>query len=160
MAAERLHADDTPVALVAKGRTKTARLWTYARDDRPFGGPAPPAALFRFSTDRKGEHPRAHLQGSSGALQADAYAGFDGLHAADRTPAPVVEAPCRAHARRKLFELADIAADARRGKKAAPISPLALEAVKRIDAVFDAERAINGLTTDGRLAVRRAEIVP
>src|SRR6056297_417938 len=160
MAAGRLHADDTPVALVAKGRTKTARLWTYARDDRPFGGPAPPAALFRFPADRKGEHPRAHLQGWSGALQADAYAGFDGLHAVDRTPAPVVEAPCRAHARRKLFELADIAADARRGKKAAPISPLALEAVKRIDAVFDAERAINGMTADGRLAARRAEIAP
>ena len=160
MAAERLHADDTPVALVAKGRTKTARLWTYVRDDRLFGGPAPPAALFRFPAGRKGEHPRDHLQGWSGALQADAYAGFDGLHAADRTPAPVVEAPCRAHARRKLFELADIAADARRGKNAAPISPLALEAVKRIDAVFDAERAINGMTADGRLAARRAEIAP
>ena len=160
MAAGRLHGDDTPVPLLAKGGTKTARLWTYVRDDRPFGGPAPPAALFRFSTDRKGGHPRAHLQGWRGVLQADAYAGFNGLYAADRTPAPVVEALCWAHARRKLFELADITANARRGNKAAPISPLALEAVKRIDAVFDAERAINGLPADGRLAARRAGIAP
>jgi transposase len=160
MAAGRLHGDDTPVPLLAKGKTRTARLWTYARDDRPFGGPAPPAALFRFSTDRKGEHPRAHLHGWSGVLQADAYAGFNGLYAADRTPKAVTEALCWAHARRKLFELADIAANARRGDKAAPISPLALEAVKRIDAVFDAERAINGLTADERLAVRRDKIRP
>lgn len=160
MAAERLHGDDTPVPLLAKGKTKTARLWTYARDDRPFGGPAPPAALFRFSPDRKGGHPRAHLHGWSGVLQADAYAGFNGLYAADRMPAPVAEALCWAHARRKLFELADIAANARRGDKAAQISPLALEAVKRIDAVFDAERAINGMTAEERLAVRQAEIRP
>ena len=93
-------------------------------------------------------------------LQADAYAGFNGLYDADRMPMPVVEALCWAHARRKLFELADIAANARRGDKAAPISPLALEAVKRIDAVFDAERAINGLAADERLAVRQAEIAP
>lgn len=84
----------------------------------------------------------------------DAYAGFNGLCAADRRPMPVVEAQCWAHARRKLFELADIAANVRRGDKAAPISPLALEAVKRIDAVFDAKCAINGLAADERLAVR------
>ena len=160
MAAGRLHADDTTVPLLAKGGTKTARLWVYARDDRPFAGPAPPAALFRFSADRKGEHPRRHLKEWSGVLQADAYAGFNGLYDADRMPMPVVEALCWAHARRKLFELADIAANARRGDKAAPISPLALEAVKRIDAVFDAERAINGLAADERLAVRQAEIAP
>ena len=160
MAAGRLHADDTTVPLLAKGGTKTARLWVYARDDRPFAGPAPPAALFRFSADRKGEHPRKHLKEWSGVLQADAYAGFNGLYAADRMPTPVVEALCWAHARRKLFELADIAANARRGDKAAPVSPLALEAVKRIDAVFDAERAINGLAADERLAVRQAEIAP
>lgn len=77
MAAGRLHADDTTVPLLAKGRTKTARLWVYARDDRPFAGPAPPAALFRFSADRKGEHPRRHLKEWSGVLQADAYAGFN-----------------------------------------------------------------------------------
>ncbi len=160
MAAGRLHGDDTPVPLPAKGKTKTARLWTCVRDDRPFGGPAPPAALFRFSTDRKGEHPRAHLHGWSGALQADAYAVVNGLYAADRSPKAVTEALCWAHARRKLFELADIAANARRGDKAAPISPLALEAVKRIDAVFDAERAINGLAARERLAVRRDKIRP
>lgn len=160
MAAGRLHADDTTVPLLAKGKTKTARLWVYARDDRPFAGPAPPAALFRFTADRKGEHPSKHLKAWSGVLQADAYAGFNGLYAADRMPTPVVEALCWAHARRKLFELADIAANVRRGDKAAPISPLALEAVKRIDVVFAAERAINGLAADERLAVRQAEIAP
>lgn len=160
MAAGRLHGDDTPVPLLAKGKTKTAHLWTYVRDDRPFGGPAPPAALFHFSTDRKGEHPREHLEGWSGVLQADAYAGFTRLYAADRAPAPVTEALCWAHARRKLFELADIAGAARRGDKAPAISPLALEAVKRIDAVFDAERAINGMSAEQRLAVRQKDVAP
>jgi transposase len=160
MAAGRLHGDDTPVPLLAKGKTKTAHLWTYVRDDRPFGGPAPPAALFHFSNDRKGEHPREHLEGWSGVLQADAYAGFNRLYAADRAPAPITEALCWAHARRKLFELADIAGKARRGDKAPPISPLALEAVRRIDAVFDAERAINGLGAEQRLAMRQEAIAP
>ncbi|MBL4544189.1 MAG: IS66 family transposase [Rhodobacteraceae bacterium] len=160
MAAERLHGDDTTVPLLAKGKTETARLWTYVRDDRPFGGPAPPAALFRFSRDRRGAHPRQHLTGWSGVLQADAYAGFNALFAETREPGPILPAFCWAHARRKFFELADIAANARRGKKATPISPLALEAVKRIDAIFDLERAINGLPAEQRLATRKAEIAP
>ena len=160
MAAERLHGDDTTVPVLAKGRTRTGRLWTYVRDDRPFAGPAPPAALFRYSPDRRGEHPKRHLAGWSGVLQADAYAGFGGLYAADRPPRPVTEALCWAHARRKFFELADIAAAARRGPKAPPISPLALEAVRRIDEVFDLEREINGQDAAARLSARGERAAP
>ncbi|MFQ8433808.1 IS66 family transposase [Amaricoccus sp. W119] len=158
LAAERLHGDDTPVPVLAKGKTDTGRLWVYVRDDRPFAGGAPPAALYRFSRDRHGEHPQSHLAGWSGILQTDAYAGFGGLYAADRQPEPITEALCWSHARRKFFELADIAASARRGKQAPPVSPIALEAVTRIDAIFDAERAINGLAAKARLSARRADI--
>jgi hypothetical protein len=160
MAAERLHGDDTTVPLLTRGKTATARLWVYVRVDRPFAGSAPPAALFRFSRDRRGEHPQAHLAQWSGILQADAYGGFGELYAPDRQPAPIAEALCWAHARRKFFELADIAANSRRGKDAAPISPLALEAVRRIDAVFDLERAINGADAGLRFAVRQTEAAP
>jgi hypothetical protein len=97
LSAARLHGDDTTVPLMARGRTVTARLWTYVRDDRPFGGPDPPAALFRFSADRGGEHPVRHLAGYAGILQADAYAGFGELYAAGRRPGPIVEAACWAH---------------------------------------------------------------
>ena len=160
MAAERLHGDDTTVPVLARGRTRTGRLWTYVRDDRPFAGPAPPAALFHYSPDRRGERPRAHLEGWAGLLQADAYAGFDALYAAERRPAPVVPALCWAHARRKFFELADIATSARRGKAAPSISPLALEAVRRMDAIFDAERAVNGASVDVRLTARTETVAP
>ena len=160
MAAARLHGDDTTVPLLARGKTATARLWVYVRDDRPFADDAPPAALFRFSRDRRGEHPQAHLARWNGILQADAYGGFGELYAADRNPEPITEALCWAHSRRKFFELADIAANARRGKDAPPISPLALEAVRRIDAVFDLERAINGADAAHRLAVRQADAAP
>jgi transposase len=158
--AQRLHGDDTPVPVLAKGKTDTGRLWVYVRDDRPFAGGAPPAALYRYSRDRRGEHPAAHLAGWSGVLQADAYAGFGSLYTPDRSPAPVTEALCWAHARRKFFELADIAASARRGRLAPPISPLAREAVTRIDAIFDAERAINGLDAGARLATRQEQVTP
>jgi len=94
LAAQRLHGDDTTVPVMAKGKTDTARLWVYVRDDRPFAGDAPPAALFHYSRDRRGEHPRAHLASWSGLLQADAYGGYNELYAADRQPAPVVEAGC------------------------------------------------------------------
>jgi hypothetical protein len=160
LAAARLHGDDTTVPVLAKGRTATGRLWVYVRDDGPFAGVAPPAALFRFSRDRKGEHPERHLEGWSGVLQADAYAGFRALYAADRKPAPVTEALCWGHARRKFFEIADIAASARRGKDAPPISPIALEAVTRIDAIFDLERAINGADAEGRRGVRQRDAAP
>ena len=160
LAAERLHGDDTPVPVLAKGKTDTARAWVYVRDDAPFGGPDPPAALFRYSRDRSGDHPVEHLQTFAGILQADAYAGYRRLYAHGRSPGPVTEALCWAHGRRKFYELADIAAGKRRGKRAPPISPLALEAVKRIDALFDIEREINGETAERRLAVRRERSAP
>jgi len=155
LSAERLHGDDTTVPILAKGKTETGRVWTYVRDDRPFGGKDPPAALYYASRDRSGEHPERHLKSFVGILQADAYSGYIRLYLADRRPRPIVEALCWSHSRRKFFELADIAASARRGKDAAPISPIALEAVRKIDALFDIEREINGLSAEDRLAARR-----
>jgi len=94
LAAGRLHGDDTTVPVMAKGKTITGRLWTYVRDDRPFAGPAPPAAMVFYSPDRTGEHPRRHLNRYAGILQADAYAGFNGLYSNARQPGPVTEAGC------------------------------------------------------------------
>jgi transposase len=158
-AAERLHGDDTTVPVLAKVKTRTGRIWTYVRDDRPFGGRAPPAAVFFYSPDRAGIHPQQHLAGYRGILQADAYAGFNELYEADRKPGPITEAPCWAHARRKLFELADIASKARNPKRTT-ISPIAFEAVRKMDAVFMLERKINGLPPEERLLVRRKDISP
>ena len=160
LAASRLHGDDTTVPVLAKGETDTARAWVYVRDDKPFAGPDPPAALFRYSRDRSGDHPVEHLQSFAGILQADAYAGYRRLYEHGRSPRPVTEALCWAHGRRKFYELADIAASKRRGKRAPPISPLALEAVKRIDALFDIEREINGETAERRLAMRHERGAP
>ncbi|OKO67222.1 hypothetical protein AC629_42895, partial [Bradyrhizobium sp. NAS80.1] len=89
MAAERLHADDTTVPVLAKGKTDTARCWIYVRDDRPFGGADPPAAMFYYSRDRRGEHPQAHLARYAGILQADAYDGYNQLYLAGRQPGPI-----------------------------------------------------------------------
>jgi transposase len=148
-AAERIHADDTTVPVLAKGKTRTGRLWTYVRDDRPFAGPAPPAAAFFYSPDRGGEHPERHLAGYTGLMQADAYAGFNRLYEAGRKPGPIIEAACWAHARRKFFDLARL-------NKA----PIAIEAVERIDALFAIEREINGMTPQERLAVRNERSRP
>lgn len=158
-AAERIHGDDTTVPVLAKVKTRTGRLWTYVRDDRPFGGTDPPAAVFFYSPDRDGAHPERHLAGYSGILQADAYAGFNGLYKPERLGGPITEAPCWAHARRKLFELADIASKAR-NKTSAVISPIAFAAVQKFDAVFAAERSINGLLPAERLAARRKDVAP
>jgi transposase len=160
LAAERLHGDDTTVPILAKGKTVTGHIWTYLRDDRPFGGTAPPAALYYASRDRRQEHPDRHLNGFTGILQADAYAGYNGLYDPARRQGAIIPALCWAHARRKFFELADIAGHARRGKAAPAISPLALEAVKRIDALFDIERTINGASADERLCVRQEQSTP
>lgn len=147
MAGERIHGDDTTVPVLAKGKTITGRLWTYVRDDQPFGGPAPPAAIFFYSRDRTAEHPNRHLAGYGGILQADAYAGFNDLYRPARQSGPITEAACWAHARRKLFDLAQLAK-----------APLAVEAVRRIDAIFDIERSINGLPAVQRLAVRKQHV--
>jgi transposase len=160
LAAERLHGDDTTIPILAKGKTIKGHIWTYVRDDRPFGSRAPPAALYYASLDRRHEHPVRHLRDFAGILQADAYDGYNELYAPSRLPGPITSALCWAHARRQFFELADIAANARRGKKAAAISPVALEAVRRIDMLFDIERGINGLVADERRRVRKEQSAP
>ena len=161
LAAERLHGDDTTVPVLAKVRTDIGRIWTYVRDDRPFGGPAPPAAVFHYSRDRRGEHPCDHLTHYGGILQADAYAGYNELFKSGRAPGAVTRALCWAHARRKFFVLADVATQVKRKPNLAPVvSPLALEAVTRIDRIFDIERGICGKTADERLAVRRELAAP
>jgi transposase len=157
-AAERLHGDDTPVPVLAKGKTDTGRCWVYVRDDQRFGSRAPPAAMFYYSRDRAGEHPQAHLASYTGILQADAYSGYNKLYEAARQPGPILEAGCWSHARRPFFALADLAESARRraqGKMPVPISPLALEMVRRIDALFEIERSINGKSAEERRAARQ-----
>jgi transposase len=149
LAAERIHGDDTTVPVLAKGKTVTGRLWTYVREDRPFGGSAPPAAMFYFSRDRRGEHPNRHLAGYGGMLQADAYAGFGELYWEARKPVALAEALCWAHGRRNFFKLAELAK-----------APLAIEAVRRIDAIFDLERTINGLSHEQRRDTRQDKIGP
>src|ERR1700739_329739 len=158
MAAERLHADDTTVPVLAKGKTDTGRCWIYVRDDRPFGGAGPPAAMFYYSRNRKGEHPQAHLARYAGIVQADAYDGYNQLYLAGRKPGPIREAACWSHARRPFFAMADIEENARRkaaGKKEIALSPIAIEVVRRIDALFEIERSINGKSVQERLDVRR-----
>ena len=157
-AGERVHGDETPVPVLAKHQTRKGRLWVYVRDDKPFAGQAPPTAVFFYSRDRTAEHPEHHLAGYAGILQADAYAGFNRLYAADRRPGPITEASCWAHGRRKFFELADVTAKARGALSV--LAPLAVEAVKRIDAIFDVEREINGRSIEERLAVRRGRVAP
>ena len=163
MAAERLHADDTTVPVLAKGKTDTGRCWVYVRDDRPFGGAGPPAAMFYYSRDRRGEHPQGHLAGYAGILQADAYDGYAPLYLAGRTPGPIREAACWAHARRPFFAMADIEGTARRraaGRTGAVLSPIAIEMVRRIDELFEIERSITGTSAQQRLAVRQERSRP
>ena len=163
MAAERLHTDDTTVPVLAKGKTDTGRIWVYVRDDKPFAGSAAPASVFYYSRDRTGEHPQAHLANYAGILQADAYGGYGKLYEAGRSPGDILEAACWVHARRPFFAMADLAENARRkaqGKTPAVISPLALEAVRRIDALFEIERTINGQSAEQRKAVRQELSAP
>jgi transposase len=148
-AADRLHVDDTTVPVLAKLKTITGRLWAYVRDDQPFGGKAPPAALFYYSRSRAGDYPRAHLTGWTGIMQADAFAGFHQLYEARRRPAPIIEAACWSHGRRKFFDLAKLIK-----------APIACEAVRRIDELFEIERSINGCAPEERLAVRQKQSKP
>lgn len=149
MAAHKLHADDTPIPVLAPGtgKTKSGRLWAYLRDDRPAGSTDPPAVLFRYSPDRKGERPREHLQRFRGILQADAYGGFDGLY--DRRDDPLIEAACWAHARRKFFEIYESTS-----------SPIAQEALERIGKLYKIEEQICGKLPDERKAVRQERSAP
>jgi hypothetical protein len=148
------------VPILAKGKTIKGHIWTYVRDDRPFGSRAPPAALYYASRDRRHEHPVRHLKAFSGILQADAYNGYNELYDPSRTEGPITSALCWAHARRQFFELADIAANARRGKNAGAISPIALEAVRRIDVLFEIERGINGVAAAERMRIRKEQSAP
>ena len=164
LSAERLHGDDTTVPVLAKGKTDTGRIWVYVRDDKPFGGQAPPGAVFYYSRDRAGEHPQAHL----GQLQRNLpgrclWRLWQALRTRAATPGPILEAACWVHARRPFFVMADLAENARRkaqGKKPAVISPLALETVRRIDALFEIERTINGQSAERRRAVRQELSAP
>lgn len=152
MAAATLHGDDTPVPVLAPGagKTKTGRLWVYLRDERPHAGPAPPAVIYRYSPDRKGEHPRRHLARFRGFLHADGYAGFGPLYQSggDGKPASVTEVACWAHVRRKFHDL-HLAG-----------SPLAKEALDRIGRLFDIERVAQGLPPDTRRRIRQSRTVP
>ena len=132
---EKLHADDPPVPVLAPGKTKTGRLWTYVRDDRPAGYETPPAVWFAYSPNRKGEHPQSHLKSFKGILQADAFAGFNALYA----KGDIQEAACWAHARRKFFEIHQ-----------AQGSPIAAEALKRIAALYAIESEVCGHPPDVR----------
>ena len=147
MEAGKLHADDTPVPVLApgNGKTKTGRLWTYVRDDRPAGDKAAPAVWFAYSPDRKGEHPEQHLGKFRGTLQADAYAGFNQLYAAGR----IQQAVCWAHVRRHFYDL-----------EQAHASPIAQEALQRIAALYKVEDQIRGKPPEERRAVRQAESKP
>ena len=149
--------------MLAKGKTDTGRCWVYVRDDAPFGGAGPPAAMFYYSRDRRGEHPQGHLANYAGILQADAYDGYNRLYLPERKPGPIREAACWVHARRPFFAMADIDENARRkaaGKKEIPLSPIAIEIVRRIDALFAIERSILGKSTEERLIVRQASSRP
>ena len=151
LTAPRLHADDTPVPVLAPGtgKTRTGRLWVYVRDERPHGGEAPSAAAYFYSPDRKGEHPRSHLAGFSGHLHADAYAGFNALYEPERRPGPIVPVGCWAHVRRKFHDV-----------WTAQQSPVAQEALERIAGLYAVEQAIRGRPPDERRRIRQARAAP
>jgi transposase len=147
MAATKLHADDTPVPVLAPGhgKTKLARLWTYVRDDRSAGDQTPPAVWFAYSPDRKGEHPKQHLNKFTGILQADGYAGFHHLYQGGR----IQEAACWAHVRRKFYDL-----------HVAHASPVAAQAIERIGSLYAIEKEIRGKPAEERRGVRQARARP
>jgi transposase len=161
--AGRLHADDTTVPVLAKHKTRTGRIWVYVRDEAPFAGHGPPAAVYYYSPDRCAEHPEAHLKNWAGILQSDAYSGYNPLSDNARPGGPIRHAFCWVHARRAFYKLADVETVVRKraqGKTDAVVSPLAIDAVERINAIFDIERAINGKPAAERLAIRREKVVP
>jgi transposase len=147
MAADKLHADDTPVPVLApgNGKTKTGRLWTYVRDDRPAASKAAPAVWFAYSADRRGEHPQEHLKDFRGILQADAYSGFNKLYEGDA----IQQAPCMAHIRRKFYDLYE-----------AHRSPIAAEAIRRIGQLYQIEEQIRGRPPSERQAERQVRARP
>ncbi len=149
LAGERIHHDDTTVPVLAAGKTITGRIWASVRDDRPFGGADPPAVIYYYTRDRTGAHPQRQLASYTGILQADAYGGYDALYERGRKPGPIVEAACWSHARRPFYKEARLSG-----------SPLAREAVTRMDAIFASEREIWGRSADERLAWRQVYVAP
>jgi transposase len=147
LAASKIHADDTPVPVLApgNGKTKTGRLWTYVRDDRSAGLKTPPAVWFAYSEDRKGEHPRRHLKDFKGALQADAYSGFHHLYGDGN----IYEVACWAHTRRKFHDI-----------HVAHASPTATGALARIGALYGIEEQIRGKPAEFRCSIRQARAKP
>lgn len=147
LGAQKLHADDTPMPVLdpGRGRTKSGRLWIYVRDDRPAASTQAPAVVFRYSPDRRGEHPQGHLKDFAGILQADAYSGFNGLY----EKGSILEAACWAHARRAFYELHE-----------ATHSPIAAEALERIGVLYAIEAEIRGKPPDERARQRQARAAP
>jgi transposase len=147
LSARKIHADDTPVPVLApgNGKTKTGRLWTYVRDERTAGENTAPAVWFAYSSDRKGEHPRQHLKNFKGALQADAYAGFHHLYEGGS----IYEVACWARARRKFHDIHVVHA-----------SPITTEAIARIGALYGIEEDVRGKPAEVRCAVRQARAKP
>jgi transposase len=147
LSSDVLHGDDTPVPVLAPGlgKTRTGRLWAYVHDGRPHGSDQPPAAVFFYSADRKGEHPKAHLKGFAGVLHADGYAGFNPVFETGH----VIEAACWAHVRRKFFD-----------EHATNPSPLTTEALNRIGALYSIEDIIRGLPPDERRRIRQKQAAP
>jgi transposase len=151
LAAPKIFCDDTPLPVLdrTRRRTRIARMWSYAMDDRPWLGPAPPAVVYLFAEDRKGQHVDEHLVAFKGVLQVDAYAGYNRLARQNRPGGAVTLAFCLAHARRKFFEVHQSTG-----------CPIAAEAVQRIRAIYDIEARIRGISADDRVAVRQAETLP
>jgi transposase len=139
---DALFADDTPVKMQAPGnkKTKTARVWTYVRDERPWAGQSPPCAWYQFTIDRKGEHPVTHLSGYKGWVHADGYSGFNGVFGADKAR----EMACMAHVRRKFVDV-----------HAAQGSAIAEEAIRRIAKLYGVEKEARGRQPEERVAVRQ-----
>ena len=145
--ADKLHTDDTPIAVLAPGtgKTRQARLWTYVRDDRPSGNHEAPAVWFRYSSDRKGIHPQTHLQHYSGTLQADAYAGYNVLYESGR----ILEAACWAHVRRKFYDI-----------HVSRPSPITTYVLAEIAKLYQVESAVRGSSPEQRRLMRQAESTP
>jgi transposase len=143
----KIFADDTPIPVLdpGRGRTKTGRLWVYTRDDRPWAGPDPPAAVYFYSSDRKAERPASHLEGYRGILQVDGYAGFERLTEGGN----IALAACWAHTRRKFYDLHE-----------ATGSPIAAEALRRIGELYAIEKAIRGRSAEERQIVRNDQSRP
>jgi transposase len=155
MAAPVIFTDDTPIGVLAPGnrRTKTGRVWTYVVDERPWAGDRPLMALYRYSRDRKAERPAGHLGDFTGTIHADGYAGYEALTRSKAPPGQraqrIVHAACWAHARRKLYDVYQKTQ-----------SPIAFEGLRRIGALYDIERDINGLPPERRHAIRAERTVP